>query len=86
MCFRKQARDRYQDDGSTIADMNVEGFRWYQNPKLKARQNELKELNVTREERRAMIRGAFAAYLPVFLIIIGSFILAFLLLMALIRR
>ncbi|HOW38537.1 MAG TPA: hypothetical protein PLZ76_06465 [Bacillota bacterium] len=66
--------------------MNVEGFRWYQNPKLKARRDQLRELNVTREERRAMIRGAFAAYLPVFLIIIGSFIVTFLILMALISR
>ena len=56
-----------EDDGRTIADMNVEGFKWYR-PKHDAHEAErqkLRELNITPRERRAMIKGALAVMLPV---------------------
>ena len=52
-----------EDDGRTIADMNVE-YR----PKHDAHEAErqkLRELNITPRERRAMIKGALAVMLPV---------------------
>ena len=52
---------------TTIADMNVEGFSWYDPGKKKKK----KEIGtVTRKEYWAMVRGAFAASLPMFLCIL----------------
>jgi len=75
----KQKQDEFVDDGSTIADMNVEGFRWYQSKKTKELRKNLVEVDLTPKERRAIVRGAFLAFLPVFLIIVGSFIAVYLL-------
>jgi len=87
MCRRKEKRKPFlDDDGSTIADMNVEGFHWYQNARDKARRSALNQLSVTRKERWAMIWGGLLAYLPVFLIILVSFGITFLLLFYWISR
>ncbi len=82
MCFRKKKKVYDDDDGRTIANMNVDGMRWY-NPK-KEEENEkkrkVKELKVSRKERRAMILGAYLAYLPAFLCILFGFTIVALLL------
>ncbi len=65
------------DMETTFADMNVEGFRWY-DPSLKKRKaSGMKEhkQKVSRKEYWMMVRAAFAAYAPVFLIVICVFIL-----------
>ena len=80
MCFRKSPREENPDDGTTVADMNIEGFRWYLSPRQRARRQELRDLGLTPKERLALVFGALLAYLPMFLVILGSFILAFLLL------
>ena len=67
----------YEDPGTTFADMNIEGFRWYNPRKKKGEKGE--KINVSRKEYWSMVRGAFAAYLPMFLCIIASFGLVFLL-------
>jgi hypothetical protein len=80
MCRRNQKKNLPpDDDGSTIADMNVEGFHWYQNPRNQARRKALNDLNVNRKERWAMMLAGFLAYLPTLLIILFGFGLAFLL-------
>lgn len=68
-----------KDDGQTVADMNVEGFSWYQSKKTMKHNKEMADLNLGPKERRAVIKGAFMAYLPTFLIILGSFLIAYLL-------
>jgi hypothetical protein len=78
---KKRNRDKqFVDDGSTIADMNVKGMPWYRSAKEMKAKKALDELVVTSKERRAMIYGAFLAYLPVVLIIIASYSLVFVLL------
>ncbi len=60
---------------TTFADMNVEGFRWY-DPNLKKRsQSGMKKhrQKMSRKEYRQLVRAAFAAYAPVFLIVILVF-------------
>ena len=79
MSKEKQKHDEFMDDGSTIADMNVEGFRWYQSKKTKELRKNLVEVDLTPKERRAIVKGAFLAFLPVFLVIVGSFIAVYLL-------
>lgn len=81
MC-KKKKKKYDDDDGRTIANMNVEGMRWY-NPKKKEedeKKRKIKELKISRKERRAMIIGAYLAYLPMFLTILLSFTIVALLL------
>lgn len=63
------------DMETTFADMNVEGFRWY-DPTLKKRKDsgmKQHKQKVSRKEYWMMVRAAFAAYAPVFLIVILVF-------------
>ncbi len=65
------------DMETTFADMNVEGFSWY-DPHKKKYPNAQK-VNVTKKEYWSMVKGAFLAYLPIFLIttIVFIFIVLF---------
>jgi len=76
---KSKKKKKYIDTGVTIANMNVEGMRWYKSSKEIKRKKEVEELGITKKERWAMIKGAFLAYLPIFLLIILGFGLAFLL-------
>lgn len=70
-------RDKKKDDldtETTIVDMNVEGFKWY-DPSKKKNADKKVTRRVSRKEYRAMVRAAFAAYLPVFIIVIIVFAL-----------
>ena len=64
------------DMETTIADMNVEGFSWYDpnKGKRKAQQTQL-----TKKEQRALMRGAFRAMLPMLICILSGMLLMFLL-------
>lgn len=61
----KKRKHYDDDDGRTIVDMNVEGMPWYQPGKTDKKVD--KEDQPKRKERRAMVRGAYLAYLPIFL-------------------
>jgi hypothetical protein len=71
------AKKKKKDDldmETTIADMNVEGFRSYNPHKEKGTYNGVGK--ITRKEYWAMVRGAFAAMLPLFgiLLAVGAII------------
>ena len=69
----------YEDKGQTIYSMAaLEGKTPEQKEKEEKRQKSLP--TITRKERWVMIRAAFAVYGPVFLILVGSFVVAALLL------
>ncbi len=58
---RKQYDD---DDGRVIANMNVDGMPWFMSDALKNRRNtdaEGEQLDLTREESRALVKGAIKA-------------------------
>ena len=65
------------DTQTTVADMNVEGFSWY-NPKRKKNAN-AQGVKLTRKEYWAMVRGAFLAMLPMLICILAGMLLMFLL-------
>lgn len=65
------------DTETTFADMNVEGFRWYNPDKKKNPKNSIG--NVSKKEYWAMVRGAFSAMLPMIGCIIVGALLVFLL-------
>ena len=52
------------DMETTVADMNVEGFSWY-DPTLKGGKRQ--KVSLTKKEQRAMIIGAYRAMLPMIL-------------------
>lgn len=80
------AKKKYDDldTETTIADMNVDGFRWYDPSKKKAdaEKKPQQKVQLTRKEKRAMYKGAFLAVLPfVLCVILASgmlFLLAYL--------
>lgn len=76
---KKNELDDYSD--LTVANMNVEGMPWYKDPNKLAAEQKIGDLNLSKKEKRALILGAYRAFLPVFLIIIGVFCVCFTLLM-----
>ena len=72
----KKKREEDFDTETTFADMNVDGFRWYNPNKSKSKHAPVK---VTRKEYWAMVKGAFLAMLPAICCIILSMLLVFLL-------
>lgn len=64
------------DTKTTFAEMNVEGFSWYDpnRGKRKAQQTQL-----SKKEQRALMRGAVRAMLPMVLCILSGMLLMFLL-------
>ena len=66
------------DMETTVADMNVEGFKWY-DPARKKGIKKRPIVKVTKKEYRAMVRGAYAAFLPVIVCVTISFALMVLL-------
>ena len=65
------------DTETTFADMNVEGFKWYDPQRKKRRYRNIEK--PSKKEYWAMVRGAFRAYAPMFLSIICGFALTVLL-------
>lgn len=77
MAKKKKAKERVElDMETTIADMNVEGFSWYDPNRKK---NKAQKVNVSRKEYWAMVRGAFRAMLPMFACILAGVCLIILL-------
>ena len=57
------------DDGRTIAEMNVEGLPWYNPTAGKVKEED----KPTRKEKRAMVRAGYLAYHPAFLMALLGF-------------
>ncbi|MBQ9714672.1 MAG: hypothetical protein IJV83_05070 [Clostridia bacterium] len=68
---RKKPKAEF-DTESTIADMNVEGFKWY-NPQKKKNPNDSVG-KITFKEYWAMVIGAFRAFWPTLLMIVLGFV------------
>lgn len=66
---RKNKKDDL-DTETTFADMNVEGFKWYNSSKKKDDGEKIVPQKISRKEYWRMVRGAFAAFLPYFAIFI----------------
>ena len=69
-------REEPLDTETTFADMNVEGFHWY-NPRKKKGKTE--KVSVSKKEYRAMVRGAFSAMLPMIVCLLSAMGIVFLL-------
>jgi len=69
----------FTDDGRTISNMNVEGFRWHTTEKNRRQRKEFADLNINKEERRAMMKGALQSIFPIVIAFIGMFLAIFML-------
>ena len=65
------------DTQTTFADMNVDGFRWYDPSRKKG--GEKQKIQCSRKEKRAIYRAYMQALLPFIGILCGVFLLMFLL-------
>ena len=74
----KKKKVKYVDDGHTIYNMDIEGFKWHDRKAKKI--DEKDKIYFTKREKFAILRAAFATYTPKFLIIILAFSLTALLL------
>ena len=72
----KRRRIDYLDTETTVVDMNVEGFSWY-DPHMSTRKKQATQL--TKKEQRALMRGAVRAMLPMIACILSGMLLIFLL-------
>ncbi len=70
----KKKKTYADDDGRTIVNMNVDGFRWY-NPARSDKKID-KADRPTRKETHAIIRAWFAVYMPRILSVLVGFGLA----------
>ncbi len=71
---KKEKKEKTElDTQTTVADMNVEGFSWYDPHKKKGKETP----KLTKKEQRALIRGAYKAMLPMFGCMILGFALMF---------
>ena len=59
----KKRRNDDLDNTTTFADMNLDGFRWY-DPYLKKHGKRREKQSVSRKEYWAMVRGMFLAVAP----------------------
>ena len=69
----KNKKEDDLDTTTTFADMNVEGFRWYDPNAKKSGDKKTNRPKLTRKEYWQLVRAAFAAYIPMFLILIAAF-------------
>lgn len=73
--MKKNKKQKFIDDGRTIADMNVEGMPWYNPAEKKAGTDASKSelASLSGKETAAMIKGVMAAALLVAVIFIVVF-------------
>ena len=73
---KKAKRKAELDTTTTFANMNVEGFKWYDptlEKRLKEKEQGIIHPKVTRKEYFQLIRGAYAALWPILLGIVAIF-------------
>ena len=67
-------KKEFVDDGRTIADMNVDGFSWYNKNKPKDPKD---QIYLTRKERRAIFRAMVSKMLPIAIISLIAFVMSY---------
>lgn len=77
-------KDSFEDNGRTIVNMDLEGTPWARKSRSshhrKGEGNELKDLNLTPKERRAIFWGAMSVVIPIAIAFVVLYFLALLIL------
>lgn len=61
------------DTETSFADMNVDGFSWYDPQKKKDQKENKGTVKLTGKEKRAMVKGAILAMLPFIAVVVLAF-------------
>lgn len=78
MANNKDKKEKQElDTETTFADMNVQGFRWYDPSRKNG--GDKQKLQLTRKEKRAIYKAYMQSFLPFIGILCGVFLLMFLL-------
>lgn len=74
MSKNKKKKEKYVDDGHTIYNMDIDGFKWHD-------RNVKKNLNqhIDKKEKWHLIKAAYKAYLPAMICTILAFCLTIIL-------
>lgn len=62
----------YYDDGHTVADMDFEHISGYKSKEEREKHEKIRELGLTKKERRAIYKAAFAQFMPVLGMFVGA--------------
>ena len=73
---KKNRNQEELDMETTVADMNVEGFHWYDPSRKKGKRE---AVSLTKKEQRALMRGAFRAKFPMItsMLLVGLIMILF---------
>ena len=72
MSLNKKQKEKFEDDGRVVADMDYEHITGYKSKKHRENHRAIRELHLSRKERWAIYKAALASILPTF----GIFIMA----------
>ena len=70
--LEKEKKEKFIDDGRVIADMDNEFITGYKSKEHRRNVEALREAQLSREERKAIYKGALAQVMPIF----GIFVLS----------
>ena len=74
MSPKKEKKEKFEDDGRVIANMDYEHITGYKSRKHRENRQALKEARLSRKERFAIYKAAFMQYMPVFGLFFASLI------------
>lgn len=70
----KKKKEKFEDDGRVIADMDFEHITGYKSRKHRENRQAIKEARLSRKERFAIYVGAFKQYMPIFGLFFASIV------------
>ena len=70
----KKEKPVFVDDGHTIASMDCEVITGYKSDEQRKNHEEIRKLNLSKKERRAIYLGVFKYFLPYFLCFVAAFV------------
>ena len=71
----KKKKEKFEDDGRVIADMDFEHITGYRSKKHRENRQALKEANLSRKERWAIYKAYFSQCMPLFGVFFLSIVL-----------
>ena len=75
MPSKKKPKEKFEDDGRVVADMDCEQITGYKSKKQREQQRALREMDLNRKERWAIYKGALQQFMPIFLMFMCSLVL-----------
>ena len=71
---KERKKEKFEDDGRVIANMDYEHITGYKSRKHRENRQALKEARLSRKERFAIYKAAFMQYMPAFGLFFASLI------------